>query len=365
MFVAPALPIYCTADVSPQLVSPTPSRADSRRELDNLIQSLVEGRPGSGGPRDPSSPAGGRGSRPTSVISAGQLSSIAGETFDSTSSPPASTPTTTTVPQTLTIAPLTTVYESPSTPKPEIITYSKGVQTTEPWTPPQRRQSVASTSEAELDGPDWSPSKAKRASKRMSRMERQRDEELRQNLRREIEEELKALQNEGAVADDDAEPKFPARALNDEELNAVTSSEEFLDFVERSSKVIERALDEEYDLLVDYALAGVEEVDDDDDGFGTAKGKKGRRVREVTQFYDERWSKKRMISDLSFSQKVLSFHYATAETVHLQHCSSRSLSWHLTRRTLRHRMTLMVSSKSGICICMTGPNTFSTPSPTS
>ncbi|KAL0257235.1 hypothetical protein SLS55_008045 [Diplodia seriata] len=285
------------------LVSPTPSRADSRRELDNLIQSLVEGRPGSGGPRDPSSPAGGRGSRPTSVVSAGQLSSIAGETFDSTSSPPASTPTTMTVPQTLTIAPLTTVYESPSTPKPEIITYSKGVQTTEPWTPPQRRTSVASTSEAEPDGPDWSPSKAKRASKRMSRMERQRDEELRQNLRKEIEEELKALQNEGAVDDDAVEPKFPARALNDEELNAVTSSDDFLDFVERSSKVIERALDEEYDLLVDYALAGVEEVDDDDDGFGTAKGKKGRRVREITQFYDERWSKKRMISDLSFSQK--------------------------------------------------------------
>lgn len=284
-------------------MSPTPSRADSRRELDNLIQSLVDGRPSSGGPRDPSSPAG-RGSRPTSVVSAGQLSSIAGETIDSTYSPPASTPTTTTIPQILTIAPLTTVYESPSTPKPEIITYSKGVQTSEDWSSPQRRASLASVSEPEQEGPEWSPSKAKRASKRMSRLERQRDEELRQNLRKEIEEELKALQDEDAAAEDSAEPKFPARTLNDEELNAVTSSDDFLDFVERSSKVIERALDEEYDLLVDYALAGVEEADDDDDGFGTAKGKKGRRVREVAQFYDDRWSKKRMISDLSFSTKV-------------------------------------------------------------
>ncbi|KAK8222959.1 cytoplasmic dynein-like protein 1 intermediate chain 2 [Phyllosticta paracitricarpa] len=284
------------------LVSPTPSRADSRRELDNLIQSLVgESRPGSGGPRDPSSPTGGR-SRPTSVISASQLSSAVGDAIETASSP-ATVQTTTNVPQPLSIAPLTTVYEAPSTPKPEIITYSKGVQTTEPWSPPKRRQSE-SDGETENHGPDWSPSKAKRSSKRWSRIDRLRDEELRQNIRKEIEDELKALQDgQDAGGAASTEPNFPARQLTDEELNAVTGSDDFFDFVERSTKVIERALEEEYDLLTDYAMAGMEDVDEDDDGFGNAKGKKGRRIREITQFYDERWSKKRMISDLNFSQK--------------------------------------------------------------
>jgi len=76
-----------------------------------------------------------------------------------------------------------------------------------------------------------------------------------------------------------------------------------MDFVERSSKVIERALDEEYDILADYALSGENGVEDDDDEYGNTRGKGRRRVKEIAQFYDERWSKKRMISDISFSPK--------------------------------------------------------------
>lgn len=140
----------------------------------------------------------------------------------------------------------------------------------------------------------------------MSRREREKEEELRRNLRREIEEELKAVKDPVSDSPAPAAPaKFPARALTDEELNAVTSSEDFLDFIERSSKVIERTLDQEYDVLANYALDDLEGVDnDEDEGYGSSRGKKGRRIREVTQFYDERWSKKRMISDLSFSPKV-------------------------------------------------------------
>lgn len=100
---------------------------------------------------------------------------------------------------------------------------------------------------------------------------------------------------------------FPARALTDDEVKAVTSSEDFLDFVEKSSKVIERALDQEYDVLADYALDGLDGADDDDEdeGYGSARSKKSRRIREVAQFWDERWSRKRMISDVGFSPKVL------------------------------------------------------------
>jgi len=150
---------------------------------------------------------------------------------------------------------------------------------------------------------DRSPS---RKAKRLSRREREREEELRQNLRREIEEELKAVkepETNGAAAA--AQPKYPARALTEEELNAVTSSEDFLDFVDRSSKVIEKALDQDYDVLVDYGMDGLRGVDEEEDeGYASSKGRKGRRMKEVTQFYDERWSRKRMISDLGYSPKV-------------------------------------------------------------
>jgi dynein intermediate chain len=140
------------------------------------------------------------------------------------------------------------------------------------------------------------------SSKRLSRRDRERDEEIREKIRKEIEEELQATNQEGVDAQTaaSAQLRYPLRTLDDDELKAVTSSDDFLDFVERSSKVIERALDEDYDVLADYELGGVSgELEEDEE-----TGKKRRGIREVCQFYDERWSKKRMISDISFSPKV-------------------------------------------------------------
>ena len=158
---------------------------------------------------------------------------------------------------------------------------------------------------------DQSPTpRSPRASKRQSRRERERNEELRQNLRREIEDELKAVKGlslDGTISSGPS--NFPARALTDEEANAVTASEDFLDFVERSSKVIEKALDQDYDVLADYALDGADGIDEyEDEGYGSSTGKRGRRIKQVAQFYDERWSKKRMISDMCFSHKVRNQH---------------------------------------------------------
>jgi dynein intermediate chain, cytosolic len=147
--------------------------------------------------------------------------------------------------------------------------------------------------------------------KRLSRREKEREEELRQNLRREIEEELRSLKDPTQIDQNESAPqRFPTRALTNEEMDAVVSSEDFLDFVDRSSKVIERALDQEYDVLADYALDGIGEYDDDeeDEGYASSRGRKGRRLKEIAQFYDERWCKKRMISDINFSPKVC---YAT------------------------------------------------------
>lgn len=184
------------------------------------------------------------------------------------------------------------------------MTYSKAVQTSEPWSPQRRRRSSGGFSDAEGD---QSPSQGRSPkAKRLSRREREKEEELRQILRREIEEELKAVKDLSIGGPLPAGPSnYPARGLTAEEIHAVTASEDFLDFVERSSKVIEKALDQDYDVLADYALDGGDEIDEDEDeGYGSSRGKKGRRIKQVAQFYDERWSKKRMISDMHFSPKV-------------------------------------------------------------
>ncbi|KAL4969263.1 putative dynein intermediate chain [Aspergillus stella-maris] len=268
-----------TGDAS-EVVSPVPSRSDSRAELDDLISRLVD-RPGSA----TVSGADGlsrKGSRPNSVLSASQLS---GENTEALS-PPSRPYSQSIAVQTVGTDTFVSIPEAPQAPepKPEVVTYNKGVQTDE------LQQSEQDLSDNEEDS-EFGPSTKK---------QRERDDDIRKRLRKEIEDELQAsqadAQNETA---NDSSLRYPLRKLDDDELKAVTSSEDFLDFVERSAKVIERALDEEYDVLADYEFGGVDaELEDDDE-----HGKKKRSIKEVCQFWDERWSKKRMISDICFSPK--------------------------------------------------------------
>lgn len=168
------------------------------------------------------------------------------------------------------------------------------MQTAEEWTPRRGRSPAPSDIENDRDS---SPILSPNARKRLSRRERDKEEELRQKLRKEIEEELKAakeLVDDGPIKSSlqFAPTRFPVRSLTEEELNAIESSDEFIDFWDRSCKVIERVLDQEYDVLADYSRGnGHVEADDEEN------------IKEVAQFYDERWSKKRMISDINFSPK--------------------------------------------------------------
>ncbi|KAM3078114.1 hypothetical protein ACMFMG_002586 [Clarireedia jacksonii] len=286
---------------SSDLASPTPGRADNRRELDSLISSLVgDSRPSSTGPGGVGSPV--KGSRPNSVLSAGELSNENSESGPSVIQP--SQPQILSIStQSLSTVPLSTVYEFTPSPVKEVFSYSKGVQTTEEWSTQTSRPRAFEDSDEENDR----SSAVQSPNKRLSRRERDREEELRENIRREIEEELRATRDlvDGSVrptSQHTSTSNFPARILTAEELNAVTSSEEFMEFVERSSKVIERALDQEYDVLADYGLSGANGVGDDDE-YGNTGGRGRRKIREVAQFYDERWSKKRMISAINFSPK--------------------------------------------------------------
>lgn len=152
----------------------------------------------------------------------------------------------------------------PAAPKREYITYNKGVQTegyTDDTTIPQ------TTSDDDLPV---------RSRKRLSRRDQERDEEIRLSLRKEIEEELRdTLNRESTISlSSPSQQRFPLRTLTNTELNAVVASSEFVSFVERSSKVIERALDldDEYDLLADYTRTST--LDDSDDDMNYARSSK-------------------------------------------------------------------------------------------
>ncbi|KAF2400516.1 WD40 repeat-like protein [Trichodelitschia bisporula] len=291
------------------LIQPTPNRAARQRDIDDILTSVLgESRSSSVGPRETASPRGGSRSRPGSVVSSRPFSddrlvstprlssgsdepqSQAGASVQSESTYVASGT------QTLSVAPLHTVYEDPgdAAPAPEIVTYSKAVQTVDDWEP-QRRHN-----EPDSDDEDWL------GDGRSPRRRRQKDrlEQIRQELRKEIEEEVKSAVKpaDEAAADAKQLERFPARTLSTDELEAVSGSRDFQDFIDQSTKVIERALDEQYDLLIDYTQ-GKGDLDEDDEGYGAGRVKKGRRVKEVAQYWDERWSKKRMISDLGFSPK--------------------------------------------------------------
>ena len=282
------------------MVSPVPSRADSRAELDDLISRLVD-RPGSASISHGADGTSRKGSRPNSVLSASQLSGENTEPYTPSTRPTSQSIAVQTVVAEASVAAgagaTTAAPESLPAPerKPEVVTYSKAIQTDDLTRP----RSDSSDSALESEGED--PQDPTRPSKRRSKKDRERDEEIRKNLRKEIEDEIQATQR---LADEDsanqlAQLRYPLRTLEDDELKAVTSSNDFLDFVDRSAKVIERALDEEYDVLADYELGGVDGDMEEDEEHGKKRG-----IREVCQFWDERWSKKRMISDLSFSPKV-------------------------------------------------------------
>jgi dynein intermediate chain len=291
------------------LAQPVPSRADKQKDIDALLSTVLgDSRPGSTGPRVSGSPARHPSrSRPTSVLSSRPLSGersasgprVSGGSGEQDESQVRSTGHSESIyvaaaTQTLSIAPLVTVYEEAAGPQRPPTTYSKAVQTSDEWQPQRQEHGIGEAEDGEWDDNGERP---------LTRRERERQEQIRQELRREIEEELRvAMQPMGDTAKNKDDERFPARTLTDEEFQAVISSSEFEDFVDQSTKIIERALDEPYDLLTDYTEAKTS-LDEEEDGYGAGRGRRGRRVKEVGQFWDERWSKKRMISDIAFSTK--------------------------------------------------------------
>ncbi|KAI9227445.1 MAG: WD40-repeat-containing domain protein [Piptocephalis tieghemiana] len=154
----------------------------------------------------------------------------------------------------------TVIFDIP--PKDRVM-YSKEAQTTEDFwerpDPEETEREIQARIQAELD----------------------RDAEERRAAQ---EEDRRRKQAEEAAA---------IRELTEEEAEAVIRSDHFIEFVDQSARLIERALNEEYDFLTDYTLLQEEDADMDS----------GSQVKLVADFYDERLCRNRSVMDISWSQK--------------------------------------------------------------
>ncbi|CAL1714970.1 unnamed protein product [Somion occarium] len=149
-------------------------------------------------------------------------------------------------------------------PQKERVTYNKEVQTM--------------TSESETETPS--------------------EDDIRERILREREvaeaerlEKEKQLEEESARLDKEIEQEI--REMTEEERNSIFSAPDFLDFVEQSTKIVQRALNDNYDYTRDYTI-GTETGGDDSEG---------RRVKRVCAFWDEHHCKNRSITDVDWSPK--------------------------------------------------------------
>ena len=86
--------------------------------------------------------------------------------------------------------------------------------------------------------------------------------------------------------------------MTEDERGIILTAPEFADFVESSTKIIQRALNDNYDYIRDYTLGAESGVDDSE----------GKRVKRVCAFFDERYGKNRSITDVDWSPKVCAFY---------------------------------------------------------
>ncbi|KAL1916352.1 uncharacterized protein VTP21DRAFT_5969 [Calcarisporiella thermophila] len=122
------------------------------------------------------------------------------------------------------------------------------------------------------------------------------EEEIRKRILEEKEQEEKARQaalEEEMLKQQSQEEKEELKELSEEEKRAIVTSNEFIDFIDHSSKLIERALNEKYDFMRDYTVSDSVESDES----------LGKKVKSVCAFLDDKWSKNRSVTDVSWSPK--------------------------------------------------------------
>lgn len=134
------------------------------------------------------------------------------------------------------------------------------------------------------------------------KLEEERLRQQEQRLEQEIEEEL--------------------RELSSEELNAIFGTTDFTDFVEQSSKIVERALTDSYDYLKDYRILDDRSADDYE----------GRQVKCQRVFWDDQLCKGRSITDIGWSTKhpeLIVVSYSRGDSTSTETSDGLVLVWNL------------------------------------
>lgn len=115
--------------------------------------------------------------------------------------------------------------------------------------------------------------------------------DVRPAVTRQEEEEAKA-----AKAKEKADEEKRRMEMSEEEKMVIMMSEDFHRFFDRSARLVERALCEEPNLFVDYT--GAYDGDNGENGDGD---KVGLRLALNRYFYDERWTKNRVVTSMDWS----------------------------------------------------------------
>ncbi|CAG8606043.1 17884_t:CDS:10 [Rhizophagus irregularis] len=123
------------------------------------------------------------------------------------------------------------------------------------------------------------------------------EDEIRAKIVKEFEEaekQRKAYEEEQKIKAE-IEKKREAKLweLSEEEKKIIFNLPEFRDFIDTSTKYVERAINENYDIMRDYREG--EDVDDDEE--------EGPRVKYVCSYFDDRWNKNRSVTDVNWSKK--------------------------------------------------------------
>ncbi|XP_040827646.1 cytoplasmic dynein 1 intermediate chain 2 isoform X2 [Ochotona curzoniae] len=103
-------------------------------------------------------------------------------------------------------------------------------------------------------------------------------------------EEEKTLKKE-----EENESKVPPHELTEEEKQQILHSEEFLSFFDHSARIVERALSEQINIFFDYSGRDLEDKE--------GEIQAGAKLSLNRQFFDERWSKHRVVSCLDWSSQ--------------------------------------------------------------
>ncbi|XP_044525730.1 cytoplasmic dynein 1 intermediate chain 2 isoform X1 [Gracilinanus agilis] len=102
-------------------------------------------------------------------------------------------------------------------------------------------------------------------------------------------------EEEKTIKKDDDEEEVPPHELTEEEKQQILHSEEFLSFFDHSTRIVERALSEQINIFFDYSGRDLEDKE--------GEIQAGAKLSLNRQFFDERWSKHRVVSCLDWSSQ--------------------------------------------------------------